>query len=163
LDWAAAHASIGTTIVATCALITAIISIIVQKSVARRRAALDFFVKTDLDEKMLTAFDNFHKSIEVLNKAPDPISFCTSEETRKDYLCIRKYLNVHELVAVGIREAVLDPDVCYSYWGDTLTNNYRVAKPVLDFLATREKNKYTYSDLQELNARWVKRKNKATG
>lgn len=67
----------------------------------------------------------------------------------------------HELVAVGIREEVLDPEVCYSYWGDTLTNNFGDAQPVLDFLMKREKNKYTYSDLRKLNANWSERKRRA--
>jgi hypothetical protein len=107
---------------------------------------------------MITAYDHFHDGIAVMRKAPSAESFCTSEQTRKNYLSIRKYLNVHELVAVGIREEVLDPDVCYSYWGDTLTSNYGDAKPVLDFLSKRDKNKYTYSDLHELNAVWSERK-----
>ena len=129
-----------------------------QRSIARRRAAFDLFLKTETDEKMITAYDHFHDGIAAMRKAPSAESFCTSEQTRKNYLSIRKYLNVHELVAVGIREKVLDPDVCYSYWGDTLTNNYGDAKPVLDFLTKRDKNKYTYSDLHELNADWSERK-----
>jgi len=95
-----------------------------------------------------------------MKTAPSVESFCTSsdEQTRKHYLSIRKYLNVHELVAVGIREEVLDPEVCYSYWCDALANNYSDAKPVLDFLAGRDKNKYTYSDLHKLYAEWEKRR-----
>jgi len=32
---------------------------------------------------------------------------------------------------------VLDPNVFYFYWSDTLTNNVNDAKPVLEFLKTR--------------------------
>lgn len=46
--------------------------------------------------------------------------------------------------------------------GDTLTNHYSDAKPVLDFLAIREKNKYTYADLHELNKNWIARKARAS-
>ncbi|WP_338696699.1 hypothetical protein V5279_09495 [Bradyrhizobium sp. 26S5] len=52
-----------------------------------------------------------------MKEASSAESFCTSpdEQARKHHLSIRKYLNVDELVAVGIREEVLDPEVCYSY------------------------------------------------
>jgi hypothetical protein len=133
-----------------------------QRVIARRRAAFDIFLKTETDEKMLTAFDKFHAGIQAMMKTSSVEAFCTSEdeETREHYFCIRKYLNIHELIAVGLREEVLDADVCYYYWGDTLTNHCIVAKPVLDFLAKREKNKYTYADLHALNAKWVRSEGK---
>ena len=131
-----------------------------QRVIARRRAAFDMFLKTETDEKMLTAFDKFHAGIQAMKKAS---SVEADKEAREHYFCIRKYLNIHELIAVGLREEVLDADVVYFYWGNTLTNHYSDAKPVLDFLAKREKNKYTYADLHELNAKWVARKAKATG
>ena len=151
-----------TALIAATAGYLAFRSIQSQRSIARRRAAFDLFLKTETDEKMITAYDHFHDGIAAMGKAQSAASFCTNEETRKQYLSIRKYLNVHELVAVGIREGVLDPEVCYSYWGDTLTNNYGDAKPVLDFLAKRDKNKYTYSDLHKLNADWSEKKRRAT-
>jgi hypothetical protein len=151
-----------TALIATAAGGIAIWNIRAQRAIARRRAAFDLFLKTETDEKMLTAYDNFHAGISEMRKATSIEEFCTSEQTRQHYLWIRKYLNVHELVAVGIVEEVLDPDVCYSYWGDTLTNGYSDAKPVLDYVRNRPKNKYTYSDLEELNATWVARRAKAT-
>lgn len=147
--------------IATIAGIIALINMFWQRAIAKRRAAFDIFLKTETDEKMLTAYDNFHKGIIALSESPNAESFCTSDNTRESYLWVRKYLNVHELIAVGIKERVLDPDVCYAYWGDTMTNNVSDAKPVLDFLKTRPKNKYTYSDLQELNTNWVERKKSA--
>lgn len=131
-----------------------------QRAIARRRAAFDLFLKTETDEKMLTAFDNFHVGLRELKAATSVEAFCTSADTRAPYLDIRKYLNVHELVAVGIREAVLDPEVCYSYWADTLMNGYSDAKPILEYVRNRPKNKYTYADLEKLYAVWSARKAK---
>jgi Domain of unknown function (DUF4760) len=133
-----------------------------QREIARKRAAFDVFLKTETDEKMLTAYDNFHAGIIEMRKATSVEEFCSSELTRTHYLWIRKYLNVHELIAVGIRENVLDRNVCYSYWADTLTNGCSDANQVLDFVRNRPKNKYTYSDLAALNTEWLKRKNKAS-
>jgi hypothetical protein len=157
MDWGTAPQWVTAAIAATAGYL-AYSSIQSQRTIARKRAAFDIFLKTETDEKMLTAYDNFHKGVIAMGKAPDAAAFCTSEGTRESYLWIRKYLNVHELVAVGIREEVLDPDVCYHYWADTLINNVSEAKSVLDFLKTRLKNKYTYTDLQALNEEWVKRK-----
>ncbi|MDQ8732440.1 DUF4760 domain-containing protein [Bradyrhizobium sp. LHD-71] len=160
IDWGSVPQWLTATI-ALCAFIAALISIGVQRATARRRAAFDLFLKTETDEKMITAFDRFHEGIAAMRAAPDVQTFCTSPSSREQYLNVRKYLNVHELVAVGIDRNVLDPKVCFSYWGDTLTNNYSDAQPVLDFLATRPKNKYTYSDLHKLNAKWVKQKSRS--
>ncbi|WP_442869456.1 hypothetical protein [Bradyrhizobium sp. CCBAU 11434] len=67
---------------------------------------------------------------------------------------------MHELVAVGIREEVLDPEVCYSYWADTLTNNYGEAS-LYSISSPRGINKYAYSDLHKLNIDWSERKRRA--
>lgn len=144
--------------VAVAAGSIAIWNIISQRAIARRRAAFDLFLKTETDEKMLAAYDNFHVGLAALKASSSVEQFCTSDETHSQYLHIRKYLNVHELVAVGIREKVLDGDVCYYYWADTLMNNYSDAKAVLEFVLNRPKNKHTYADLVRLNDAWVARK-----
>src|SRR5262245_4535791 len=53
-----------------------------QRVIARRRAAFDIFLKTETDEKMLTAFDNFHAGIQAMRKASSVEAFCTSEDER---------------------------------------------------------------------------------
>jgi hypothetical protein len=147
--------------VALGAGVIAVINIFSQRQLARKRAAYDIFLKTETDLNMLNAYDHFHDGIAEMKKANTIQEFCTAERTRKQYLYVRKYLNVHELIAVGIEKKVLDHDLCYMYWGDALMNGYSDAKPVLDFLAARPKNKYTYSELRRLNTDWVKRKENA--
>jgi len=41
----------------------------------------------------------------------------------KTYRHILKYLNIHELVAVGIKNRVFDDDVCFNFWGDVLVQH----------------------------------------
>jgi hypothetical protein len=62
-DWMAAHAPIGTASVAGLALVVAIASILVQRSLARKKQAIDFFLKTEMDEKMVQAWSNYTKAI----------------------------------------------------------------------------------------------------
>jgi hypothetical protein len=52
-----------TAAVAVAAGFIAIWNIRSQREIARKRAAFDVFLKTETDEKMLTAYDNFHTSI----------------------------------------------------------------------------------------------------
>jgi hypothetical protein len=58
----APYAQIGTAIVAIAAVVVATWSLLAQKAVARRRAAIDFFVKVEMDEKMLKAYDLYVES-----------------------------------------------------------------------------------------------------
>jgi hypothetical protein len=62
--------------------------------------------KTEGDKQLLDAYDDFWSGIETMKKMPIN-DFCTSEdlEVRKHYFAVRKYLNVHELVAIGIKLA----------------------------------------------------------
>jgi Domain of unknown function (DUF4760) len=105
-----------TAIVAAVGGTIAIYSIYSQREVARKRAAVDVFIKTEMDEKMIEAYDRFHTGLDEMAKAPSMQDFCTSPATRPHYFAVRKYLNVHELIATGIKKRVLDEEVCYLYW-----------------------------------------------
>jgi hypothetical protein len=59
-------APLVTAAVAFLALIVAAASIAAQKQIARRRAAIDFFLKTDLDQNMLTAHGDFETAVKAL-------------------------------------------------------------------------------------------------
>jgi hypothetical protein len=65
-------------IVALSALGVATWSVLAQKGVARRRAAIDFFLKTEMDEKLLAAYDNYRAGVDELRKAVDYDDFCKS-------------------------------------------------------------------------------------
>lgn len=142
--------------IALVAGIIAVLGIQTQRQIARRRAAFDMFLKTEADEKMVDAYDNFHKGLAVLKQCESIVEF--RESHRKEYFLVRNYLNVHELVAVGIKGKVLDPTICYEYWSEVLINNCRDAKPVLDFVLQRDSSATTYRDLEALRAEWIKRK-----
>jgi hypothetical protein len=161
-DWGTVPQWVTAVIAATAGII-ALYNIHVQRETARKRAAIDVFIKTEMDEKMIVAYDAFHSGLEEMRRPGVSIgTFCTHPTTRPHYLAIRKYLNVHELIAVGIAKDVLDKDVCYHYWADTLINGYREAKPVIDYVRNRPKNKYTYDDLEKLHTDWADQAAKLT-
>ena len=57
---------------------------------------------------------------------------------------VRKYLNVHELIAVGIKNDMLDVRTCFDFWGDVLIRGVEATKPVVDHVRARPANQAMY-------------------
>ena len=70
-----------------------------QTLVARRRAAIDFFLKTDLDHNMLEVHRDFRTAVKALklHLAAGQTVKSFEESDEKIYRNILKYLNIHEL------------------------------------------------------------------
>lgn len=81
-------------------------------------------------------------------------------EASEDYAHIRSYLNIHELLAVGIRKKVIDEDVCYHFWADTLIRHCKECDLLIKRLRQRPQGAASYLELTRLNARWQARVNK---
>jgi hypothetical protein len=150
LEQAAKLAPLVIAIVAFCALGAALWSIGAQKRLARRRAAVDFFIKTEMDDKMLQAWDNYLVAVKELKDVDSMQAF----ETTEKYRHIRAYLNIHELLAVGIRNKVFDRRVCYDFWADVLVNACIECKKVIDRVRNAPNGGATYTDLLKLQQRW---------
>jgi hypothetical protein len=63
LDPILPYAPFLTPVVGIGAAVIAMLAIRAQKSIARKRAAIDFFLKTDLDHNMLTAHADFESAL----------------------------------------------------------------------------------------------------
>jgi hypothetical protein len=61
-------APIITALIALVAAVVAIISLRTQVHIARRRAAIDVFLKTEMDQAMLTAYRGLRCWIEVIKE-----------------------------------------------------------------------------------------------
>jgi len=126
-------APIGTVIVALSALGVATWSLLAQKGVARRRAAIDFFLKTEMDEKLLIAYDKYRSAIDALRNVTDLDAFCKTD----DYHHVRSYLNVLELMAVGIENSTFDEHICYVYWKGFILDAMRDTAKLIDHIRIR--------------------------
>src|ERR1700686_4201759 len=102
------YAQITTAFVAAAALSIATWSLLAQKAVARRRAAIDFFLKTEMDEKMLGAYNVYVESKGKMRSFSDMKEFCRTEH----YDHVRAYLNILELMAVGVHNKTFDERIC---------------------------------------------------
>jgi Domain of unknown function (DUF4760) len=148
------YAQISTAFVAMAALGIATWSLLAQKAVARRRAAIDFFLKTEMDEKMLAAYNIYVESKTKIPSYSDMKEFCRT----KDYDHVRAYLNILELMAVGVHNNTFDERICYVYWRDFVRGAVADCRPLLDYLRALPSGGYSYGDLVRLEKRWTSAK-----
>jgi hypothetical protein len=144
--------------VAVFAVGVAAVGIWFQWRIARRRAAIDFFLKTEADKHLVDAYDEFFAGIRHMRTMPIG-DFCTSNsaDVRKHYFAVRKYLNLHELIAVGIKNGMFDYRTCYDFWSGVLIRCVEDARPVLDNVRARPGHEATYVELEDLYAKWKAR------
>ena len=95
-----------------------------------------------MDEKMLKAYDLYVES-----KAKMPSSSSMKEFYRtEDCDHVLDYLNILELMAVGIHHNTFDQRICFVYWCDFIKES------VADCRA------HSYEDLVRLEKRWTSAK-----
>jgi hypothetical protein len=145
--------------IAVCALVTAIVSISTQKKIARKRAAIDYFLKTEMDGETKKSHEEFKKAIDplkmiVTDKGEMQNSFANTEE----YWAIRNYLNLHELLAVGVLKAVFDEEVCFDFWSGELVLAYEDTLPLIRYVQRQKHGENVYAELAKVAKRWRKRR-----
>jgi hypothetical protein len=151
LEAIAKFAPIGTVVVALAALSVATWSLLAQKGVARRRAAIDFFLKAEMDDKLLKAYDSYRAGVEVLKGTTDLTQFCTT----KHYQAVRSYLNVFELMAVGIENETFDERICYVFWKGFVLDAMNDTAKLIDHLRKAHNADLYFRSFRRLHYRWM--------
>ncbi len=152
LEYWAKIAPLGTALIALLALGVALRSINTQKAVARKRAAIDVFLKTDMDGELRDAYDKYRAAIPFMRKAASPEEFSIKNKT--EYQAIRTYLDMNELISCGINNKVFDERVCYGFWYTVLTDICRDADEIIVHARQQPHGERTYDQLLKVNARW---------
>lgn len=146
-----------TALIAGGALSAAWISIRTQREIARKRAAIDFFLKTEMDSHLLSAHKKYRTGIEVLETHLAAGKTLEAFTKTKEYDEIRDYLNVHELLAVGIHRDVLDDHVSFEFWHRELMRACAKTANLIAYVQTLPDSQKTYVDLVALCKRWEDR------
>lgn len=102
---------------------------------------------------MPAAYGSFNANIDALK---DPI---VDDEACKN---VRDYLNIHELIAVGIDNKVFDERVCYNHWSGVLVRHCKAAERVIAYACEPNDGaaNYTYYHLKRRNKKWARRLNR---
>jgi hypothetical protein len=144
---AARLAPIGTALIALGAAGIAWWAILEQRNIARRRAAIDFFLKTELDQTVVDLWDKFNKLAPTISSGG-----ALSDLDRNN---VRAWLNICELIAVGVRKGAFSEAVSKEYWGDVIPKTYQAAKEWINKARTGEGSRHSYADLEELAKKWA--------
>jgi hypothetical protein len=156
MDWGSVPQWI-TAGVALAALAIAWLSIQSQREIARKRAAIDFFTKTEMDKHTLDQHKKFKEAVEKLKE------HLASKRSLDDFLKmaaywdIRDYLNLHELMGVGINRDVFDDYVCEDFWAGELRRAHQDTKPLIEHIQKLPGESETYVELCKVRERWGKR------
>ena len=129
---AARYAPIVTASVACLALVVAFISIVSQRKIARQRAAVDFFLKFEMDEKMVKADEAFEEAVKELRKSTAVQEFAATDHCKK----VRAFLVILELMAVGIHDKAFDRRICYEFWADVFGRAHNDTRRLIDHIRT---------------------------
>jgi hypothetical protein len=152
---AAELSPIVTAAIALLAAFIAVVSILNQRSIARRRAAIDFFLKTQMDATGIELYNDFRRIAPGLAAITSMESFVATPEHSR----VRSFLNVCELISVAINENVFSERVSYAYWGDVLPWSFQAAEPLIQYVRQRqgEGTPSTYRDLESVAKLWAER------
>jgi len=144
-----------TAFIASGALIAAAVSIKSQREIARKRAATDFFLKTEMDHETLESHKRYTSALDKLasslgSKGEMQSSFVGSDE----YWAIRDYLNLHELMAVGILKNVFDDHVCRDFWAGEMRRACQGAMPLIKYVQGQPGQSGTYTEMIKVAGEW---------
>lgn len=153
LEEIAKLAPIATATIAATAAIIALWSLYVQRDTARRRAAIDFFLKTEMDEKVIEAFNKFNEAAPHVTAM---ISRPTLDPNDPNYIAIRRWLNICELIAVGVNLGAFSERVSIDYWGDVLPDAFRKSRLLINRIRVTPDHgsPRTLLELENLCRRW---------
>jgi hypothetical protein len=156
--WEAAGkiAPIMTAIIALCAAGIAWKAIQAQRDIARRRAAIDFFLKTETDATLIGLYSRFlelNPSHRLITTDEAYKNFKTIE---RDYRDTRSFINLLELIAVGVNHKSFSDEISYDYWGDVLIDGWEDCKSLIGFIRADKGEGYpeTFCEIETLHARW---------
>jgi Domain of unknown function (DUF4760) len=153
-----------TALIAGGALIAAAVSISSQREIARKRAAMDFFAKTEMDRDTLASHKKFTDAVAKLDTHLKAGNQCSAFVSTAEYWHIRDYLNLHELMAVGIKNDVFDDNVCFDFWSRELEGAYKNTQPLIEHIQEKVADEQdTYTELVKVAKRWLARETTVSG
>ena len=146
-------APVITALIALAAATVAIISLLTQKEIARKRAAVDVFLKTEMDKEMVKAYRAYEDGLEKSKQYQDIDHFQKADI--EAYRAVRTYLDVNELICIGIERKAFDQRVCYGFWHGVLNRARTEGAAIIDHArAAPEGGERTYEHILSVNERW---------
>ncbi|MEM9425667.1 MAG: DUF4760 domain-containing protein [Pseudomonadota bacterium] len=123
-----------------------------QRKIAKKRATLDMLSRREWDADYLSARTEFNR----LKTGPTPLETWVNDEhkntTQSD--CIRTVLNDYELIAVGIREDILDEELYKVWFKTSFLRDYNLSKSYIAAMRKKYSSDQIFAELQNLAESW---------
>lgn len=132
---------------------SAILILISNRTIARKRATLDLIMHIESDKELIDARQHF---IEIKKSAMRSSTYGTEDQRAcPEAETIRKILNINELTAVSIQEGVISESVFRRWFNSAFIDDYKTMTGYIE--ATRRwKNAHVFEELESLATRWEK-------
>src|SRR5271170_1146876 len=124
-----------------------------QKKLAGHKAALDFFLKSEMDHQMVDIYEKYDIALQALESASDGEVFKKSNP--EEYKQVRRFLNIVELMALGVRKKAMDQDVCRDFWYNIVTRAASKGKKIIDHVQLQPGSELTYQEIVNLGESWI--------
>jgi hypothetical protein len=147
-------APIFTALIALVAATVAICALRTQVSIARKRAAIDVFLKTEMDKGMLDAYREYERALEVSKQYPTVAEFVEADYDK--YMAVRVYLDANKLICIGINQKAFDQRVCYGFWANILEKAATEGMPIIQYARQRNADGHHYDHILKVTERWNK-------
>jgi len=131
----------------------ALLSIGAQRAIARKRATLDLLSQKEWDKDYITAKNEFNK----LRDSPSGLAMWAADEHKhsEQLNIIRNTLNDYELIAVGIREGILDEALYRRWFKPSLIKDWTKAKEFVQAIRVRENTELIFCEFEWLAEKWI--------
>jgi hypothetical protein len=156
------YAPLITPSVAVIAGCIGLYSIHVTRTIARKRATIDFFLKTEADGSIVKLFQQFEEHLVIVKQKLKEAKKFAEVTNAVEYKTVHACLNMHELIAVGISNKVFDEKVAYNYWSGALVAHCGEAASLIDASRAEDDDLSVYISMLALSKRWKKKIDKWT-
>lgn len=130
-----------------------IISAVVTRGVARRRATLDLIMSEQTTGLMI----EIRKKFLALKRDDHLVKYAMADQmTSEEAAVLRATLNRYELIAIGIRENTLNSRVYKSYGRSTFVGDWIACKPWVVQRRQTMNNPKLYEHVEALAKKWAK-------
>jgi len=132
--------------------VSAFFIILSNRNIAKRRATLDLILHIESDGDLITARNEFIN----LKKSEKRSANWGKEEQREspEAKNIRTTLNINELVAVSIKEGVIDETVFRRWFNRAYIDDWKSMTGYVEEVRKYKENPKIFIELEELAERW---------
>jgi hypothetical protein len=114
------------------------------------------FLKTEIDRQALDLWRDYIAALGIYRSASTVESFVTANAKAFNDICT--YLSIYELVAIGIKNKLLDEQICFAFWHRIMTQDYDDVEKLLEYVHAQPAWRERFAAYPWLINRWKSRR-----